>query len=430
MNILIRGANVLLFENEEAVIKEADIAIEDGIIKSVGSVDEQFIAEKTIEANGMIAMPGLINTHTHIPMSLLRNYADDMAFWEWLQEKVWPIEAKMNEEDIYWGSMLSISELIMSGTTCFNDMYRFAGTVAKAMADTGIRGAVSNTLFDMTRNEDNGFEKAIEIHKQWHGASNGRISTFISPHAPYTCSDDYLKGAAETAKRLGVPLHTHISESAREVEESVRDFGKSPVKRLYDIGVFDTHTMAAHCVHLSNEDMDMMSEKGVSVLNNPTSNLKLGNGFAPVPKLMEKGVNVSLGTDGACSNNNQDMFEEINLAAIVNKGVTGDPLAVPSKTAVKMATLNGAKAMGIVSSIGSIEEGKKADLILIDTEKPHFYPKYNLISSLSYCAKASDVDTVIVDGNILMEKRMLTTIDIEMVKRKVNESVKRLMRSI
>ena len=430
MNIIIRGANVLLFENEEAVIKEADIAIEDGIIKSVGSVDEQFIAEKTIEANGMIAMPGLINTHTHIPMSLLRNYADDMAFWEWLQEKVWPIEANMNEEDIYWGSMLSISELIMSGTTCFNDMYRFADTVAKAMADTGIRGAVSNTLFDMTRNEDNGFEKAIEIHKQWHGASNGRISTFISPHAPYTCSDDYLKGAAETAKRLGVPLHTHISESAREVEESVRDCGKSPVKRLYDIGVFDTHTMAAHCVHLSDEDMDMMSEKGVSVLNNPTSNLKLGNGFAPVPRLMEKGVNVSLGTDGACSNNNQDMFEEINLAALVNKGVTGDPLAVPSKTSVKMATLNGAKAMGLGSSIGSIEDGKKADIILIDTEKPHFYPKYNLISSLSYCAKASDVDTVIVDGNILMEKRILTTIDIEMVKSKVNESVKRLMNSI
>ncbi|WIF95550.1 amidohydrolase [Caminicella sporogenes] len=430
MNILIKNASVLFFTEENGYIEETSIGIEKGIIKHIGKIPNDFNYEKVIDGKDKLAMPGLINTHTHLPMSLLRNYADDMPLWKWLTEKVWPIENKLTKEDIYWGTMLSIAELIMSGVTCFNDMYTFADTIAKATANTKIRGNISHTLFDKTRNDNLNFKTTRSLYEKWHKSNNDRIRIFIGPHAPYTCSEDYLKVITNLAKELETGIHIHLSESLQEIEHISKTYGKTPVKLLDDIGLFDVRTLAAHCVHLTEEDLDILMKKNVHVLYNPTSNLKLANGFAPIDKMIKRKINISLGTDGSCSNNNLNMFEEINLAAILNKGITKDSTLIPAIEAVKMATINGAKALGIDDKVGSIEIGKCADIILLDLNKPHLYPKYNLISSIVYSAQSSDVDTVIVDGNILMENRKLTTIDLEEVIKHVKLSSKRLIKQM
>ncbi|RKD27141.1 5-methylthioadenosine/S-adenosylhomocysteine deaminase [Caminicella sporogenes DSM 14501] len=430
MNILIKNASVLFFTEENGYIEETSIGIEKGIIKHIGKIPNDFNYEKVIDGKDKLAMPGLINTHTHLPMSLLRNYADDMPLWKWLTEKVWPIENKLTKEDIYWGTMLSIAELIMSGVTCFNDMYTFADTIAKATASTKIRGNISHTLFDKTRNDNLNFKTTRSLYEKWHKSNNDRIRIFIGPHAPYTCSEDYLKVITNLAKELETGIHIHLSESLQEIEHISKTYGKTPVKLLDDIGLFDVRTLAAHCVHLTEEDLDILMKKNVHVLYNPTSNLKLANGFAPIDKMIKRKINISLGTDGSCSNNNLNMFEEINLAAILNKGITKDSTLIPAIEAVKMATINGAKALGIDDKVGSIEIGKCADIILLDLNKPHLYPKYNLISSIVYSAQSSDVDTVIVDGNILMENRKLTTIDLEEVIKHVKLSSKRLIKQM
>ncbi|QEK11880.1 amidohydrolase [Crassaminicella thermophila] len=415
MNILIKNPSILCFDKEKVFIENKDIAIKDGVIQYIGEIPKSFEYDKLISATDKLVMPGLINTHTHLPMSLLRNYADDLPLWEWLTEKVWPIEPKLTEEIVYWGSMLSIAELIMSGVTCFNDMYNFADTVAKAAQDAKIRGCICDTLFDKTRDDQSDFKITRDLYKKWHKSNNDRIRVFVGPHAPYTCSADYLKKIIPLAKELNTGIHIHLSESIKEVQDSINTYGKSPVKHLYDLGLFDVHTLAAHCVHLSDEDILILKDKNVHVLNNPVSNLKLANGFSPVYKMLKNKINVALGTDSSCSNNNLNMFEEMKLASILNKGITGDSTAVPAATALKMATINGAKALGIEDKVGSIEVGKCADIILIDLNKPHLYPKHNIVSLLVYSIQGSDVDTVIVDGNILMENRKLTTINLEEV---------------
>ncbi|MZQ76459.1 MAG: amidohydrolase family protein [Peptoclostridium sp.] len=426
MKILIEKANVMLFTAEGANIKQCDIAVDCGIIKSLGRVPEGFMPVKKIDARGMIAMPGLINTHTHLPMSLLRNYADDMPLMDWLEKKVWPVEARLSEEDIYWGSMLSIAELIMSGTTCFNDMYEFADSVAQAAADSGIRGFVANTLFDRTRDGDRELSKTADLFRKWNKNGDGRIGVMVAPHAPYTCSDEYLIEASRLAKELGTGLHIHLSESRSEVEESIRRNKKTPVRHMYELGIFEGRTLAAHCVHVTGDDIELLSQNNVCVLNNPSSNLKLGNGFAPVEAMLQKGICVSLGTDGACSNNSQNMVEDMKLAALINKGIAENPQAMGAERVIKMATISGANALGIGSITGSLEEGKAADIILVDMKAAHMQPVHNMASAVVYSAQAADVDTVIVNGKILMENRMLTTMNLEYIKKKALESAGRI----
>lgn len=428
MKILVEKANIMLFTAAGIEFVKGDIAIEGGRIKSIGKAPEGFTAVKKIDARGMMAMPGLINTHTHLPMSLLRNYADDMPLMEWLEKKVWPVEARLSEEDIYWGSMLSIAELIMSGTTCFNDMYEFADSVAQAAADSGIRGFVANTLFDRTRDGDRELSKTANLFRKWSKNADGRIGVMVAPHAPYTCSDDYLIEASNLARELGTGLHIHLSESRSEVEESIRRNKKTPVRHMQELGIFEGRTLAAHCVHVTGEDIELLSQNNVCVLNNPASNLKLGNGFAPIEAMLQKGICVSLGTDGACSNNSQNMLEEMKLAALINKGIAENPQAMGAEKVIKMATLSGANALGIGDLTGSLEEGKAADIILVDMRAAHMQPVHNMSSAVVYSAQAADVDTVIVNGKILMENRMLTTINLEYIKKKVLESAYRITR--
>ncbi len=414
--LLIKNIDVLSMNGKEEIIKNTNIYIDGDTITHIGELRDDFEVNRIIDGKNKLAMPGLVNAHTHIGMSLLRNFADDLPLHEWLTQKIWPTEANLRGDDVYWGSLLSMVEMIESGTTAFCDMYFFMEEVAKGLEESGMRGVLTRGLIEEKDNPNRKLDETRDLFNNWDGKADGRIKVMVAPHAPYTCSPEFLLKTMELAKDLNTGIHIHLCETKKEVEDSFNIYGKSPIKHVYDLGLFDFHTIAAHCVHVDDDDIEMLYEKNVYPVNNPGSNLKLASGFAPVDKMLKKGIKVALGTDGSSSNNNLNMFEEINLAAIVNKAVNLDAISVPAYKAIEMATVNGAEALGWGKEIGSLEEGKKADLILIDLDKPHLYPRHNIISALAYGVQASDVDTVIVDGNILMEKRIIKTLDVEKIK--------------
>lgn len=411
MKLVIKDAFVLTMTSKDSPVLCRDIAIEEGVITHIGVVPNAFIPDRIIDGKGHIAMPGLINAHTHMAMSLLRNYADDLPLMEWLSEKIWPIEGHLNGEAVYAGTLLSLIELIRSGVTTYRDMYFYMEDVARATEVVGLRAVLGLGLVGVTDPEQKLLSQTKAFHQQWHKSCNGRIRVEVAPHAPYTCSDDYLKAAFELTQTLETSMHIHLSESLTEVKSSYDTNGVSPVKHLEDLGVLNNRVSAAHCVHIDQNDIEILKRHGVSVLYNPSSNLKLGNGFAPITQLMEAGVNVAIGTDGSSSNNNLNLFEELHLAALVNKGITGDPTALPAYKVLEIATINGAKALGIDHLVGTLEVGKRADLILIDLEKPHLVPHHDLVSAVVYSAAATDVSHVICDGVVLMEDYQLTCID-------------------
>ncbi|GFN34301.1 amidohydrolase [Tepidimicrobium xylanilyticum] len=415
MGILIKNVTVVPMNSKDEVLEDTNIYIEGDRIISIGELKENFKIDKTIDGKNKVAMPGLINAHTHIGMSLLRNYADDLPLHEWLNDKIWPIEAKLTGDDVYWGSLLSMVEMIQSGTTAFCDMYFFMDQVGKGIEEAGIRGVLTRGIIEEKGQEIEKLDDTRRLYKSWHGNANGRIKVMVAPHAPYTCSPKYLEDIMDLAYELNTGIHIHLSETKKEVEDSFKTYGKSPIKHVYDLGLFKLPTIAAHCVHVDEEDIKILKDNNVSPVNNPSSNLKLASGFAPVDQMLKSGINVCLGTDGSSSNNNLNMFEEIHLASIVNKAVNMDAVSVPAITALEMATINGAKALLWDEEIGSIEVGKKADIILIDMYKSHLYPRHNIISALAYSVQGSDVDTVIVDGNIIMENREIKTLDVEKI---------------
>ncbi len=427
MNILIKNTTLITVNEKKEILENVDIAIEKGKISYIRDIPKDFTPEKILDGTNKITMPGLINTHTHIPMSLFRNYADDLPFWEWLYEKIIPLEKNLTGKDVYWGSMLSIAEMIKSGITSFVDMYFFVEDIAKAVSETGIRGFLALSVTD--GDDEKSLKDTKAFIENYDAKCDGRINVRIGPHAPYSCSDEFLKKLSKISKEYNCGINIHVSESEKEIEDSIKNYGKSPVERLNDLELLDSKTIAVHCVHLSDRDIEILKEKNVSVSNNPGSNLKLGNGFARVDDLLNSGVNVCLGTDGSASNNNLNMFEEMNLASLINKGLTKDPQSVTAYKAIEMATLNGAKALGKEGEIGSIEVGKKADIIMIDLNKPHFYPRYDSVASLVYSAQASDVNTVMVDGNILMENNELLTIDLKSVIKNAELRAKSLIKN-
>lgn len=428
MSILIKNIDLVSMNGKEEVTKNTNIYIERDKIVHIGKIKKDIEVEREIDGKNKIAMPGLVNSHTHIGMSLLRNYADDVPLHEWLTKKIWPVEANLRGEDVYWGSLLSMVEMIESGTTTFCDMYFFMDKVGEALELSAMRGVLTRGLIEGPGGSQEKLDETKELYKQWHGKGSGRIKIMVGPHAPYTCSTDFLNKVMDLAVDLNTGIHIHLSETKKEVEDSLKKHGKTPIKYAYELGLFDFHTIGAHCVHVNDDDIELIREKDLFPVNNPSSNFKLASGFAPVDKMLRKGISVALGTDGSSSNNNLNMFEEIHLGAIVNKAVNQDAVSVPGIKALEMATINGAKALGWGEEIGSIEVGKKADLILIDIDKAHHYPRHNIISALSYSTQGSDVDTVIVDGKILMEKRQLKTLDVEKIKYMAEKYAKDLIK--
>lgn len=427
MSILIRNVGLVPMDGKEEWIESTNIYILEDKIAHIGEIREDLEVEREIDGKNKIAMPGLVNAHTHIGMSLLRNYADDMPLHDWLTKKIWPTEANLTGEDVYWGSLLSMVEMIESGTTAFCDMYFFMDEVGKALEESGMRGVLTRGLIEEQGESQNKLNETRKLFNDWNGKADGRIKVMVAPHAPYTCSPGYLKETLKLAKELNTGIHIHLAETEKELQDSLKEYGKTPIKHVADLGLLDTHTIGAHCVHINDDDIEIIKEKGIFPVNNPSSNLKLASGFAPIDKMLKSGIPVALGTDGSSSNNNLNMFEEIHLASIINKAVTGDAVSVPAIKALEMATINGAKALDWGDEIGSIEVGKKADLILIDTDKSHLYPHHDQISSLAYSVQGSDVDTVIVDGKILMENRIIKTLDVEKIKYMAEKHAKDLI---
>jgi 5-methylthioadenosine/S-adenosylhomocysteine deaminase len=416
MVLRIKNVDIVTIDEENRVVEKSNIYIEDGMITHMGDEIVGLEVEDTIDGSNMAALPGLVNAHTHMGMSLLRNYADDLPLHQWLTEKIWPVEANLNGEDIYWGSLLSMAEMIQTGTTTFCDMYFFMEEVGKGAQESGIRAMLTRGIVEDRNDPDRKLNESRDLFNRYHRTSNDRVRVMIAPHAPYTCSPEFLVKAKNLARELGTGINIHLSETKREVQESYERYGKSPIRHVYDLGVLDVHTLAAHCVHVDQNDIELMVEKGVHPVNNPGSNMKLASGFAPVQAMLGKGLNVSLGTDGASSNNNLSMFKELNLAALINKAVDEDALSVKAEDALRMATINGARGLQWDREVGSLEVGKRADIILVDLDKPHLTPRHNLVSSLAYSTYGSDVDTVIVDGRVLMHNREMKTIDMEKVK--------------
>lgn len=425
MKQLIKNVSIIDMVHPEAY--NGDIAVEGNRIRYVGNVPKQFLPDVVIDYHySVVVMPGLIDSHTHMAMGLLRNIADDLPLMEWLQEKIWPLEAKLTPEDIYDGTLLGMTELIRSGSTTFRDMYFEMDQVAEATIKSGMRAVLGRGMVGFG---DDSYEKIKDterFHATYHGAGEGRIYCEVSPHAPYTCNDDYLKRSVALANQLNTTLHIHLSESVVEVETSYKEFGVSPVKRLEDLGLWSAKASAAHCVQMTDDDLDILAKHQVSVLYNPSSNLKLGNGFARIPDMIDRGINVALATDGASSNNNLNMMEEMHLAAMVNKGVAKDPTVMPAWTVLTMATVNGAKALGI-DQLGQLRPDYLADMIFIDLNQPHLVPHGNLISAMVYSAQANDVQDVMIDGRYVMRNRQIETIDQQEVLNKCRAIATRLM---
>jgi 5-methylthioadenosine/S-adenosylhomocysteine deaminase len=360
-------------------------------------------------------------------MTLLRNYADDMELFTWLTEKIWPLEEKMDQEHIYWGSMLGLAEQIRGGITCFADMYFHQRQTIEAVLQSGIRASVGATFMGDRKATLARLEDTRALHKDYNQAGEGKIQVDIAPHAIYTCTRDTLEIITDLAVELNSRIHIHISETLKELRDSLKEHGKTPPAYLEEIGLFRAPVYAAHCAHLHKDDYRIFDEYGVHPIHNPTSNLKLGSGFADLPKWLESGLEPALGTDGASSNNNLSMFEEIHLASIMHKGYLKDPTVVPAYQVLKMATIGGAKALGISDRVGMLEVGKEADLIIIGCDKPHLQPMNNPISTIAYCAGSSDVDTVICRGEMIMHNRELLKLDEQEILHKAAESAKSLI---
>lgn len=372
---------------------------------------------ETFDGKGLLFLPGLINTHGHAAMSLLRGYGDDLALQVWLQEKMWPMEAKFTGEDVYRGTALSVLEMLKGGTTTFLDMYDHMDQVGKVVEESGIRAVLTRGVIGLCSPEvqQQKLEEAVAFARNWNGKADGRITTMISPHSPYTCPPDYIEKLVQAAHDLNLPLHTHMSETRAEVQQNVDDYGVRPVQHLLNLGVFSRPTLLAHAVHLTDEEIEILAAHKVTISHNPGSNLKLASGVARVPELLKAGVVVSLGTDGPASNNNLDMFEEIRLAALIHKGVSGDPTAVPAREALLMGTEYGAKSL-FLDNTGSLAAGMKADFIAVNTEQAHFLPRTDYISHTVYSAGPKDVEHVWIDGKQVVRHGECLTLDEERVR--------------
>ena len=426
MGIVIENALVVLPEGSEDVIQETSLYIEGDKIAGIGDMPAGFTADKVIDGTDKLVIPGLINCHTHSYMSFMRNVADDLSFMDWLFGTIDPIEQQMTDEDTYWGANLAIIEMMKSGTTCFNDMQMNIHQTTRAVKESGMSAVICRGLVG-SGSDEAGQMRLRQAYEERDAAKDcDRLTFKLGPHAPYTCDDAFLKIVAAEAKKENMGIHVHLSESESEISQIQEKYGCTPIALAEKCGIFDVPAIAAHCVQVTDEDIEILKRKNVSVVTNPASNMKLGNGFAPIAKMLDAGVNVCLGTDGAASNNCLNMFHELSLLTLIHKGTGKTPQCVSAKEGFRIATINGAKALGLEKEIGSIEAGKKADLAILDLNTPSLSPRNNLIAGLSYSANGSEVDTVIINGQITMEGRKLLTIDEKLVYGKIQDIIVRM----
>ena len=418
MNTLIKNAYILTMDDKDTVYENGAVAVEGEKISYVGRVEGlpvDFHPTRTIDACGSVVMPGFVNAHTHLAMTLLRGYGSDMNLQDWLENKMWPAEDKLIDGYCYWGSMLGIAEMIRTGTTAFLDMYFFMEETARAVEETGIRAVLSRGITGRTPGYKKALGEAEALHRGYNNTADGRLTVMLGPHAEYTCDEQSIRQVVELGHRLGCGMHVHIQETVPETKGCFERYGMSPVAWFDSMGLFSCHTVAAHCVTASDEDIALLAERRVHVAHNPGSNMKLASGIAPVDRMLKTGINVALGTDGPSSNNNLDMLEETRLAALCAKVRENNPTVIDAKTALAMATANGARALGIDTKCGSIETGKNADIIMFEASSPAMHPRIDMLSNIVYSAGSSDIAMTMVNGKILMEKGIINGIDLERV---------------
>jgi 5-methylthioadenosine/S-adenosylhomocysteine deaminase len=429
--ILIKNALILSpntnFEGKQSLL------IKDDIIAEIAPEIDESDVEKIIDAEGKILLPGLINTHTHLSMTLFRGLADDLSLDSWLNDHIWPMEANLNGDYCYIGALLGAVELIKSGTTTFSDMYFYMEDVARAVDEAGIRAVLSYGMIDFgdAERRENEIKENLDLFKHCNGMADGRIKVFFGPHSPYTASEELLIKVRELADEYNMGIHIHVSETEKEINDVSEEKGLRPFEYLDKIGFLGPDVVAAHCVWLSDEEIEIIKKNNVKVSHNPCSNMKLASGISPVSKLIENDICVSIGTDGASSNNNLDLIEELKTASLLQKVSTLDPKVLNSDESVAMGTIKGAEALALDDEIGSIEVGKKADIILIDTNSANMVPDSSSLSSnIIYSANGSNVDTTICNGKVLMENKKLVVLDEEEIYRKARQAIKELKEAI
>jgi len=412
--------------DDRGVIKEGLIAIKNGKISYAGREAKAppIQAEKTINGRGKVATSGLINCHTHLAMTLFRGIAEDKPLEKWLKETIWPLEAKLKPRDVYDGALLGCLEMIKSGTTTFADMYFHEDQVAKAVEKAGLRAVLAQGVLELDHKKlgEKLLKASVNFAKNFNGFADGRVTVQLGPHTLYTCSPPLLKKVRQKATELNVGIHIHLAESEETVNLTKQKQGLTEVEFLEEMGFLGSDVLAAHCIHLTEKEMKLLARHNVKVSYNPVVNMKLAQGTAKIKNLLDLGVAVGIGTDGPASNNNLDMFQSMKVAALLQKQYYKDPTVLPAQTVLKMATIDGAKALGLEKTVGSLEVGKKADVILIDFKKPHLTPIHDFYANIVYSASGSDVDTVIVDGKLLMENRDVKTLDEEEVMLKAQKT--------
>lgn len=426
MRTLFCNASILtMSEQGPGYYRQGFLAVEGEKILSVGETEPpNWVPDRRVEASNRLILPGLVNAHTHAPMSLLRGYADDLVLQDWLFQKIFPVEERMTPEDIYWGTLLSLAEMTRSGVTTYADMYIHMDRVARATVEAGLRASLARGLSD--RSGERGIAESRALHAEWNGAGAGRITIMLGPHAVYTCNPGFLAKVAEVAGELDLPIHIHLAENRQEVEDCLKAYGVSPVELARRAGIFERPVLLAHGVHLTQDEIEFLAGTKTSVAHNPLSNQKLASGIAPVAPMLRSGLTVALGTDGPASSNTLDILEAGRHATLLQKIATGDPTALPAPEVVRMATTSGAKALGLDGAVGRIEPGFQADLIVIDLDRPHLCPTTDPSSLLVYAARADDVEAVYVAGRALMEKRKLLVLDEELILRECRRRASRL----
>ncbi|MDT8861501.1 amidohydrolase [Alkalihalobacillus sp. MEB130] len=415
--IVINGT-IITVNGSNQVLKGGAIAFENGKITYVGETPNDLsMYEEVIDVKGDYVLPGLVNTHGHASMSLLRGYADDLPLQQWLEEKMWPIEAQYTKEHAKWGTYLSLIEMLRTGTTTFVDMYDNMDEVAMAVEASGARARLCRGMIGFGSEElrQSKLEEASSFARNWNNKANGRITTMMSPHSPYTCSPQFIEQIVSKAVELDAPIHIHMSETIAEVAQNEKEYGERPVKHLEKLGVFSQRSLVAHAVHVEDWEMDILAKHDVKVSNNIISNLKLASGIAPVPEMLKKGITVSLGTDSSASNNNLDLFEELKQVALLYKGVHNDATLIPAEKALQLATIHGAEAIWLEDQIGSLEVGKEADFIVMNTKQAFYQPAHNPVSHLVYSGSGRDVKDVFVQGKQVVRNGECLTVDEEKV---------------
>jgi 5-methylthioadenosine/S-adenosylhomocysteine deaminase len=423
-------------DQQRQVISDGGIAISRGRIVAIGpraEIERDYTSRQRISAAGKVITPGLINGHTHVPMVLFRGLADDLDLQEWLTKYIFPAEARnVTEEFVRVGTRLGLAEMIRGGTTTYCDMYYFEDAIADETAKAGVRGVLGETIIDfpVADNKTNaeGMAYVEKFVARWKG--HELIIPAIAPHAPYTVSEQHLRAVRAFSDRTGAPIVTHVSETKKEVDDSVKDKGASPVAYLDRINFLNDRVIAAHVVWPQGSDIAILKRRGVGVVHNPQSNMKLASGVAPVPKMMAEDVLVGLGTDGAASNNDLNMWEEMDTVAKLHKVFTGDPKVISAQQAFELATIRGAQALHLEKEIGSLEKGKRADILIINRDTLNQIPLYNVYSDLVYATKASDVETVLINGRIVMRNRRLLTLNETAVKNEARAFREKIIKSL